>query len=91
MSVIPAAEIEELKKTACDVIDNASDELNSLSQDIWKNPETAYKEHKAHQLLTDFLANKGFDVQRNYVSKTGFAAIHPRSSKRLTCNSYARL
>ena len=47
-------------------IDGAKDELKFLSQELWKNPELGLEEHKAHKLLTDFLENKGFSVERGY-------------------------
>ncbi|KAG8201514.1 hypothetical protein JTE90_011189 [Oedothorax gibbosus] len=48
--------------------------LWELSQDLWKNPELAYEETRAHNLLTAVLENFGFDVQRHYVLPTAFRA-----------------
>ena len=55
--------MDSLKKAACTAIDSASSTLNDLSQDIWKKPELAYKEHHAHKVLTDFLDKQGFQVR----------------------------
>ena len=44
------ADVESLKKVACDAIDHASGELNEVSQEIWKNPELNFEEKHAHQV-----------------------------------------
>ncbi|KAL1882466.1 hypothetical protein Plec18167_002882 [Paecilomyces lecythidis] len=42
---------------------------------IWDNPELAWQEHKAHDLLCDFLEGEGFDVTRHaYGVETSFEA-----------------
>lgn len=60
------AEVDTLKQAACDAIDTAADDLAALSKDIWDNPELAYKERHAHNVLTEFLDKYGFKV-RNIV------------------------
>lgn len=55
-------------------IDNASEDLHGISQEIWKNPELCFAEHFAHKALTDFLEERGFTTLRNYVYDTGFRA-----------------
>ena len=70
MSVVSA-----LKAAASSSIDGCRDELVELSGEIWKNPELAFEEHKAHQLLTDFLEKKGFSVERSFTGvATAFRA-----------------
>ncbi|XP_033739340.1 peptidase M20 domain-containing protein 2-like [Pecten maximus] len=64
----------ELKKVACEAIDGVASELNNISQELWKNPELNYKEHHAHTILTDFLDNQGFHVERKYKLDTAFRA-----------------
>lgn len=64
----------DIKKTAIAAIENTSNSLNTLSQDIWEHPELNYKEHHAHKVLTDFLENQGFKVERNYKLETAFKA-----------------
>ncbi len=46
--------------------ESSDEELRLLSEEIWKNPEVALEEYKAHQLLSDFLENKGFLVERKF-------------------------
>lgn len=48
------------------VIDDLKEELKSLSEKIWENPELNFEEHKAHAFLTDYLESKGFEVTRGY-------------------------
>ncbi|XP_077868012.1 xaa-Arg dipeptidase-like [Saccoglossus kowalevskii] len=68
--------LECLQQTASDTIDKAADELNNLSQEIWKNPELRFKEHHAHKVLTDFLEKHGFTVERKYTRDTAFRATY---------------
>ena len=53
-----------LKAAASSVVDAHKQELKALSAGIWSNPELAYNEHGAHKLLTDYLEEKGFTVER---------------------------
>ena len=65
----------QLKQCAIAEIEKYTQELNKLGEEIWKNPELAYEEHKAHDLLTNYLESKGFDVVRSYLGvKTAFKA-----------------
>lgn len=67
--------IEEFKKIACQAIDDRAEELNNISQEIWSNPELAFEEVKAHEALTKFLTNVGFEnVEKSFLMKTGFRA-----------------
>ena len=64
-----------LKGKAAATIDSCEQDLFQLSNEIWKNPELAYEEYKAHELLTNFLEKKGFTVERSYTGiKTAFRA-----------------
>ena len=56
----------DLKATAAAAIDGYKDELQELGSQIWENPELGFEEVKAHKILTDFLENKGFKVDRSY-------------------------
>ena len=50
-------------------------DLNGISQAIWKRPETMFNEVFAHQLLTEFLEKQGFTVAKHYkVDPTAFRA-----------------
>ena len=65
----------ELKHIAGAAIDGCRDELQQLSDEIWRQPELGFKEHKAHDLLTSFLERKGFAVERGYTGiETAFRA-----------------
>lgn len=68
-------EVEALKLAASAAIDTRAAELNSLGVEIWKNPELNYEEYKAHDLLTGYLEENGFSVQRSYTNiETAFKA-----------------
>ena len=65
----------DLKKVASSTIDENTEELKKIGEKIWNSPELCYKEHKAHDLLTDFLEKKGFSVERSYTGiETAFRA-----------------
>lgn len=68
--------MDKLKSAACEAIDNVSEGLHQISQDIWNNPELNYEEHHAHKVLTDFLENQGFNVERKYKIDTAFRAVY---------------
>ena len=53
----------DLKKAAREAIDEAASELHKLSEDIWNHPELALKETRAHETLTNFLTQHGFEVR----------------------------
>ncbi|OJZ81624.1 hypothetical protein ASPFODRAFT_52009 [Aspergillus luchuensis CBS 106.47] len=57
------------------VIDDASEELRKLNLEIFNNPEIAFQEVKASKLLSDWLENRGWTVQRGvYGIETAFEA-----------------
>ena len=66
---------KQLASIAQEAIDAASGDLHRISQEIWSNPEVAFQEHKACQILTDFLEKYGFTVERKYVLETGFRSV----------------
>lgn len=64
-----------LKETASLAVHAAKEELADLSGEIWKYPELAFEEHKAHELLTSFLEKKDFAVERSFLGiETAFRA-----------------
>ncbi|CAC5409034.1 Peptidase M20 domain-containing protein 2 [Mytilus coruscus] len=63
-----------LKQSIFQAIDEASEELEKLSTDIWRNPELNFEEHHAHEILTNFLERKGFNVIKKFAIETGFKA-----------------
>lgn len=56
------------------ILDALSEDLRGISLSIWNHPELAYEEHLAHKLLTDYLENQGFKVQRAFHLPTAFSA-----------------
>ena len=68
-------DLDNLKTRAITEIEKNSLELSKVSDQIWSNPELDFAEYKAHALLTQFLENKGFCVDRSYLGvKTAFRA-----------------
>lgn len=46
------------------LIDGYSKEIIELSDKIWETPETRFKEFQSSKILSDFLEQKGFSVER---------------------------
>ena len=66
-----------VEKCVQGAIDSNRKDLQSLSEEIWHNPELSFEEHKAHQLLTDYLEKKGFSVERGCCDlSTAFRATY---------------
>ncbi len=64
-----------VKSAASAGIESCKNELSALSDAIWRNPELGFNEHKAHELLTNFLEKEGFTVERSYTGiETAFRA-----------------
>ncbi|XP_075529398.1 xaa-Arg dipeptidase-like isoform X1 [Dermacentor variabilis] len=55
-------------------INSRADTLTLLGQYLWRNPELAFAEVKAHDYISSYLENEGFKVARNYVLPTAFRA-----------------
>ncbi|XP_073483025.1 xaa-Arg dipeptidase [Aquarana catesbeiana] len=66
--------LEKCKQRASDTIDKESEHLYQLSQDIWREPELAYKEQSAHRTLTRFFSSRSWQVQEHYQLDTAFRA-----------------
>ena len=66
--------VDELKRVACSAIDDAAQMLHQIADSIFSHPELAFQEHHAHEVLTNFLENSGFSVERSYIIPTGFRA-----------------
>lgn len=64
----------KLSEIVVSAIDGLREKLNSVSQEIWKNPELYYREVKAHDYLSRALEEEGFQVQRKYLVDTAFRA-----------------
>ncbi len=57
-------EIKQLKEQAQAEVERLAPDLLSVSQFLHANPEIAYEEHQAAELLTDVLGQHGFTVER---------------------------
>ena len=71
-------ERKRLKRVACDAIDRAAHDLDQLSHEIWSNPELAFEEFKAHDLVANYLENvfKFPTVEKNMHVKTALKASY---------------
>ncbi|PCH37522.1 hypothetical protein WOLCODRAFT_134580 [Wolfiporia cocos MD-104 SS10] len=49
-------------------------EIRSLSLDIHAHPEVRWEEHRAHDVLTQFMEQKGWAVERHYLLQTAWMA-----------------
>lgn len=66
--------MSKMSEIIVSAIDGLREKLNSVSQEIWKNPELYYREVKAHDYLSQQLEGEGFQVQRKYLLDTAFRA-----------------
>ncbi|KAM8952986.1 xaa-Arg dipeptidase [Pelodytes ibericus] len=67
--------LNECKQRAVEVIQEESEQLCAVSQDIWSRPELAYKEHQAHDRLVDLFSSRvGWEVHPHYKLDTAFRA-----------------
>ncbi len=74
------ATVDSLKQTASNAIDKAIEDLNNISQEIWKNPELSNNEHKARNTLVSFLEKYGFPVEKGFVMDTAFRSVYGSGS-----------
>ncbi len=64
-----------LKDAVCRAVDSQADELEALSRRIHANPELGYQEVKAAGWLAEFLAAKGFKIEKGVAGvETAFRA-----------------
>ena len=64
-----------MEKKIIDFLDSNRDIFIDISQKIHQNPEIGNEEYFAADLLTKFLENKGFNVERDIAGhETGFIA-----------------
>lgn len=66
--------MDAAKKVAVEAIDSNVAALNELSSDIWSHPELGFEEKHAHAVLTQFLEDRGFRVEREFSLSTAFRA-----------------
>ena len=63
-----------LKQKAKEAIDVYSSDLYDLNKRIWEKPELNFKETYAHEQLTKFMTEHGFNVTPHYTLDTAFRA-----------------
>ncbi|KAI8992683.1 hypothetical protein BDB01DRAFT_717004 [Pilobolus umbonatus] len=85
---------QDIRDRVNTAIDNIDSELRNMSIDIHENPETSMKEYFAHDLLTEYLEKKGFQVTRHaYGIETAFLAEYSNGEGRRVgvCSEYDAL
>jgi amidohydrolase len=84
MTMADSAQAATMKQKVQDAINAVSEDLRALSLDIHAHPELNYEEVHAHQVLTDYLEQQGFDVERGaYGMETAFVATAGSGEPRL--------
>ncbi len=67
--------VENTKKEIANNVDSIADDLIELSKRLKENPEIGFEEYKAQKWLTEFLKQKGFNVEKGIASlETSFRA-----------------
>ncbi len=68
-------DLDAIKDRVCAAVDDRAATLIEASHAIHADPELAFDEHRAHDLLTDLIEAEGLPVERQaYGVSTGFAA-----------------
>ncbi|KAJ3880761.1 hypothetical protein F5051DRAFT_149379 [Lentinula edodes] len=68
--------LDEIEKK----IEEMSKELNVLSLDIHAHPELKYEEARTHDVLTSFMSEHGFKVEKHYLLPTAWLATYKHGS-----------
>ena len=64
---------QQLKQAVMAAIDARREDILSISHEIYKHPETGYREFKTTELLADMLEKEGYEVERG-IAYTGCRA-----------------
>ncbi|KAJ3995324.1 hypothetical protein F5050DRAFT_1767933 [Lentinula boryana] len=77
--------LDEIEKK----IEEMSKELNDLSLDIHAHPELKYEESRTHDVLTVFMSEHGFQVEKHYLLPTAWLATykHGQGGRTIGVNS----
>eukprot|EP00747_Dinoflagellata_sp_TGD_P169941 gnl/TRDRNA2_/TRDRNA2_200213_c0_seq1.p1 gnl/TRDRNA2_/TRDRNA2_200213_c0~~gnl/TRDRNA2_/TRDRNA2_200213_c0_seq1.p1 ORF type:complete len:488 (+),score=86.06 gnl/TRDRNA2_/TRDRNA2_200213_c0_seq1:57-1520(+) len=59
--------LDDQKARACAAVDGHAAALRELNLLLFRNPEVAYEEHKAHEGICTFLESMGHSVERKYL------------------------
>jgi amidohydrolase len=73
----------DLKARVCEAIDKRADEIISIGDFMFENPELGYKEHKAAALVEEKFAALGLNYRKG-LAVTGIKARLPGKESRLT-------
>eukprot|EP00118_Oscarella_pearsei_P016205 m.152983 g.152983 ORF g.152983 m.152983 type:complete len:399 (+) comp38610_c0_seq2:31-1227(+) len=65
-------DVHSLHSVACRAIDEWAAKLQEASHAIWMHPELKFEERFAHDTLTKFLEEAGFEVDRHFALETAF-------------------
>jgi len=69
--------IDKMKKSIIDEVENQRRSLKEISRKIHSNPELGFHEEQAAELLTDYLKENGFTVERGICQlPTAFKAVY---------------
>ena len=70
-------DLPPVTKTAIEEVDKLETQIRHLAIELWKYSETALREHKSAELLSDALEQEGFQVQRGVAGMpTAFIATY---------------
>ncbi len=84
MEVSSMKEIESLKTNIIDNIDSQCKELFQLSHRIHDNPELGFEERKAASWLSEYLQNKGFQIETGIAGlATAFMATYGQGTPKV--------
>lgn len=71
-----------LKQRVLEAIDNRREEIIALGEEIWRNPELGYKEHKTAALVERVYEQLGLTYERQ-IAITGSKAVIPGRESRI--------
>lgn len=67
---------EKYIETLTKELESRREALTTMSRTIWENPEIGHQEYTASKLLTEMLADNGFEVEKGVCDmETAFAAV----------------
>ena len=69
-----------MKENLIKHIEDIKDDILSISDYIFDNPEEGYKEYKAHEILTRYLIKNGFKVEKIKGLETAFKGVYENKS-----------
>ncbi|XP_071482794.1 peptidase M20 domain-containing protein 2-like [Diadema antillarum] len=72
--------MEELLSASSQTINTEATHLWELGHEIWRNPELGLQEFHAHKLLCNFMRERGFTVEEQFLGSTGFRASYSNPS-----------